>query len=105
VAETGAPLRNRPKWRGGFGVALNISSTVNLRSQVTWVGSSLDFQVPTQTTRVDGFAKADITLNYHPFPAWRGYAALENVTNASYEEFRGFPSPPLTFRLGLEFHP
>jgi len=105
VAETGAPLRNRPKWRGGFGVALNISSTVNLRTQVTWVGSSLDFQVPTQTTRVEGFAKADITLNYHPFPAWRSYAALENVTNASYEEFRGFPSPPLTFRLGLEYRP
>jgi outer membrane cobalamin receptor len=105
VTETGAQLRNRPKWRGGLGVALNLSSTVDLRSQVTWVSSSLDFQVPTQTTRVGGFAKADITLNYHPFPAWHGYAALENVTNSSYEEFRGFPSPPLTFRLGLEYRP
>jgi outer membrane cobalamin receptor len=103
VAETGAPLRNRPKWRGWLGVTMRLSSTVNLKSQVTWVSSSLDFQVPTQTTRVGGFAKADITLNYHPFTAWRCYAALENVTNSSYEEFLGFPSPPITFRLGLEY--
>lgn len=105
VTETGMELRNRPKWRGGLGVAMRISSTVNLKSQITWVSSSLDFQVPTQTTRVGGFAKADITLNYHPFTAWRCYAALENLTNSSYEEFRGFPSPPLTFRLGLEYRP
>jgi outer membrane cobalamin receptor len=103
VTETGTPLRNRPKWRGGLGVALKLSSTVNLKTQVTWVSSSLDFQVPTQTTRVGGFAKADITLNYHPVTAWGCYAALENVTNSSYEEFRGFPSPPFTFRLGLEY--
>ncbi len=103
VTETGNPLRNRPKWRGGLGIAWKITSTINFKSQVTWVGSSLDFQVPTQTTRVGGYAKADITLNYHPFPAWSGYVALENVTNSSYEEFRGFPSPPLTFRLGLEY--
>jgi outer membrane cobalamin receptor len=105
VAETGMPLRNRPKWRGWLGVGLKLSPTVNIKSQVTWVSSQLDFQVPTGTTRVGGFAKADITLNYHPFAAWHCYAALENVTNSSYEEFRGFPSPPFTFRLGLEFRP
>ncbi|HNP28776.1 MAG TPA: TonB-dependent receptor [Nitrospirales bacterium] len=103
VTETGSPLRNRPKWRGGFGVAIALTPTINLKGQITWVGSSKDFQVPTQTTRIGGFAKADITLNYHPFTAWGCFAALENVTNSSYEEFRGFPSPPLTLRIGLEY--
>jgi vitamin B12 transporter len=103
VLETGDQLRNRPQWRGGLGVGLKLSPSVNLRSQVTWTSSRLDFQVPTQTTRVGGYAKADITLNYHPFTEWRCYAALENVTNSSYEEFAGFPSPPFTFRLGLEY--
>ncbi len=103
VTETGAQLRNRPKWRGWLGVTMRLSSTVNVKSQVTWVSSSFDFQVPTQTTRVGGFAKADITLNYHPFTTWSCYAALENVTNSSYEQFAGFPSPPFTFRLGLEY--
>lgn len=105
VMETGAQLRNRPKWRGWFGVTMKLSSTLNVKSQVTWVSSSLDFQVPTQTTRVGGFAKADITVNYHPFTEWSCYAALENFTNLSYEQFAGFPAPPFTFRLGLEYRP
>ncbi|WNM57771.1 TonB-dependent receptor [Candidatus Nitrospira allomarina] len=105
VTETGAQLRNRPKWRGWVGVTMKLSSTLNVKSQVTWVSSSFDFQVPTQTTRVGGFAKADITVNYHPFTEWSCYAALENVTNSSYEQFAGFPAPPLTFRLGLEYRP
>lgn len=105
VTETGDQLRNRPKWRGWFGVTMTLSSTINVKSQVTWVSSSFDFQVPTQTTRVGGFAKADITVNYHPLTTWSCYAALENVTNSSYEQFAGFPAPPLTFRLGLEYQP
>ena len=105
VTETGDQLRNRPKWRGWFGVTMTLSSTINVKSQVTWVSSSFDFQVPTQTTRVGGFAKADITVNYHPLTTWSCYAALENVTNSSYEQFAGFPAPPLTFRLGLEYRP
>lgn len=105
VAETGMPLRNRPKWRGGLGMDIILSPEINLRSRLILVGSRLDFQVPTQTTRVDGYAKADVTLHYHPFPAWHWYVALENVTNTSYEEFEGFPAPPITFRIGLEYRP
>ncbi|MGP0591846.1 TonB-dependent receptor plug domain-containing protein [Nitrospira sp. T9] len=105
VTETGDQLRNRPKWRAWLGLMMKLSPALNVKSQVTWVSSSFDFQVPTQTTRVGGFAKADITVNYHPFTEWSCYAALENVTNSSYEQFAGFPAPPFTFRLGLEYRP
>ncbi len=103
ITETGAELRNRPKWRGGFGLSLQVLPKVSLSSRVTFVSSSLDFQIPTQTTHVGGYAKADATLTYRPTPTWRWYAAVENFTNASYEEFRGFPAPPITFRLGIEY--
>ena len=103
VTETGDPLRNRPKWRGGLGLDLHFSPTLKFKSQVTFVSSRLDFQIPTQTMRVGGYTKVDLALTYHPLPAWRGYVALENVTDASYEEFQGFPAPPLMFRLGIEY--
>jgi outer membrane receptor protein involved in Fe transport len=70
---------------------------------VTFVSSRLDFQIPTQTTRVGGYTKVDATLTYRPIQAWQWYAALENLTNVSYEEFRGFPGPPFTFRIGIEY--
>lgn len=102
VTETGTSLRNRPKWGGGLGLNFQVLPKVSLSSRVTFVSSRLDFQIPTQTTRVGGYTKIDATLTYHPVPAWQWFAALENFTNESYEEFQGFPSPPLTFRIGIE---
>ena len=103
ITETKGSLRNRPKWRGGLGLNFLVFPNVNLSSRVTIVSSRLDFQIPTQTTHLGGYTKADATLTYHPAPDWSWYAALENITNASYEEFRGFPAPPLTFRVGIEY--
>ena len=103
VSETGEPLRNRPKWRGGLGLTVELLPSVSLSSRITFLSSRLDFQIPTQTTRVQGYTKADMTLTYHPAPAWRWYAALENLTNAAYEEFQGFPGPPFSFRLGITY--
>ena len=102
ITETGDALRNRPKWRGGLGLTVQVFPKVSLSSRVTFVSSRLDFQIPTQTTHVGGYTKTDATITYRPVPSWRWYAALENLTNASYEDFRGFPSPPLSFRLGIE---
>jgi outer membrane receptor protein involved in Fe transport len=84
-------------------LTVQVVPKVNLSSRITLVSSRLDFQIPTQTTRVGGYTKADATITYRPIPAWRWYAALENLTNASYEDFRGFPAPPLAFRLGIEY--
>ncbi len=100
---TGDLLRNRPKWRGGLGLTVQLFPNLSLSSRVTIVSSRMDFQIPTQTALVGGYTKADTTITYVPTPNWRWYAALENITNASYEDFRGFPAPPLTFRLGLEY--
>ncbi len=103
IHETGKPLRNRPKWRGGLGLTIQALPNVALSGRVTLVSSRLDFQIPTQTARVGGYTKADATISYHPEPGWRWYAAVENFLNASYEDFRGFPASPLTFRLGIEY--
>ena len=103
IIETGDELRNRPKWRGGLSMLVQLSPTISLSSRITILSSRLDFQIPTQTTRVEGYSKADATITYRPAPDWRWYVALENLTNATYEDFRGFPAPPLTFRLGIEY--
>jgi len=103
ITETGDVLRNRPKWRGVLGLTVQVFPKVSLSSRVTFVSSRLDFQIPTQTTRVGGYTKADATITYRPAPAWSWYASLENLANVAYEEFRGFSAPPLTFRLGIEY--
>ncbi len=103
IAETGNRLKNRPKWRGGLGLTVQVFPNVSLSSRVRFLSSRLDFQIPTQTTRVGGYTKVDATISYRPLPDWRWYAAIDNLSNASYEDFRGFPASPLTFRLGIEY--
>ncbi len=100
---SGALLRNRPKWRGGLGLTVQLFPNLSLSSRVTMVSSRIDFQIPTQTARVGGYTKADTTITYRPTQNWLWYMALENLTNTSYEHFRGFPAPPLIFRLGIEY--
>lgn len=103
VAKTGEALRNRPTWRGGFGFTIQVDPTITLQSRVTYVSSRRDFQIPTQMSRVGSYTKADTTLTFRPLPGWQWYVALENLTNASYENFRGFSSPPLVFRIGIVY--
>ncbi len=105
ISETGDRLRNRPKWRGSMGMTYQIGTSLTIQGQITSISSRRDFQVPTQSTQVDGYTKADMTLWYFPFPEWKVYTTLENITNASYEDFKGFSAPPVIFRIGLEYSP
>ncbi|MDX1412037.1 MAG: TonB-dependent receptor, partial [Nitrospirales bacterium] len=103
ITGTNEPLRNRPKWQGGLTLTALPHPTLTLYGRMTWVGSSRDFQVPTQTTDVGGYTKIDLTLTYHMLKVLNWYVAFENLTNTSYQAFEGFPAPPLTFRFGLEY--
>lgn len=103
VDETGDDLRNRPKWRGSVAITYHMLPSLTIRGQLTSISSREDFQVPTQVTQVDGYTKADLTVLYTPFPGWKGFAAFENISNSSYEDFKGFSAPPMIFRFGLEY--
>ncbi len=103
IHRTGEPLRNRPKWRTAGVLTLSMHPTLTLTGRVVYVGSRLDFQIPTQTTTVGEYTRLDLTLTHRPTRTWNWYLALENLTNHPYEEYRGFPSPPLTFRFGVEY--
>ncbi len=103
VTGSGIPLRNRPKWRGSLAVILYLHPSLTLQTQWSLLSSRQDFQIPTQTARVDGYHKTDATLTITPWPGWHGYIAIENLTNETYEDFLGFSGPPLIFRFGLVF--
>ncbi len=96
-------LRNRPTWSGGMILTAQPSAAWTLRTQVRAVGTRVDLQIPTENDEVAGYVKADFAVTYRPTPAWRFFGVLENLSNARYEEFLGFPSPRLIFRLGLEY--
>ena len=97
------PLRNRPKWSGGFILTVQPTPEWTMRSQVRAMGKRFDLQIPTQEDEVAGYVKADLAITYRSTPEWRLFGIIENVTNARYEEFLGFTAAPLSFRIGLVF--
>lgn len=103
ISETGEPLRNRPTWRGTGNLTYQLTSAFQMTGRALYVGSRQDFQVPTNTTSLGSYTRLDMILSYRPTPSWNGYVALENLTNNSYEEYRGFPAPPISFRIGIDY--
>ncbi len=96
-------LRNRPKWSGGLIFSTNPIDDLTIRAQVRAVGKRFDFQIPTTDRTVSGYIKADLSLTYAFAQSWQLYGVVDNVTNATYEEFLGFPAPRANVRLGIEY--
>lgn len=103
IEGTSDRLRNRPTWSGGIILTAQPSPTWTLRTQVRAVGTRVDLQIPTEKDTVAGYVKADLAITYRPTPAWRLFGILENLSNARYDEFLGFPAPPISFRIGIEY--
>ena len=96
-------LRNRPKWSGGIVLTGHPYPALTIRTQVRVTGSRVDFQIPTQQTRVSGYVAANLAITYRPTPSWQLFGRVENLTDSEYEEFIGFPAPGLVARFGLEY--
>ncbi len=95
-------LRNRPNTSGGLIVSIQPMPRLHIRSQVRAVGKRFDLQIPTSQTVVPSFYRVDLAATLRLDDSWKVFAAGENLTNVSYEEFLGFEAPGVWFRFGLE---
>ena len=103
VENSSEGLRNRPKWSGGLIFSADPVDNMTIRGQVRAVGKRLDFQIPTTDRTAAGYVKADLSITYRPTSSWHVFGVVENVTNALYEEFLGFPAPRTNVRLGIGY--
>lgn len=99
---TDEKLRDRPRWRGG--ASAQWSNGVMLgRVELLWVGERFDFQIPVPARDVaDGYAAAALALSRRFGPV-TAFARADNLLDAGYEEFVGFPAPGRSVRLGIRY--
>jgi iron complex outermembrane receptor protein/vitamin B12 transporter len=94
------PLRDRPRWRGGFGLSVEPFPDANLRWDTLWVSSRYDFQVPVPSRqRAEGYSTTDIALEVER-ELLDVFVRIENLFDREYHEFIGFPDPGFTVRVG-----
>jgi outer membrane cobalamin receptor len=96
-------LRNRPKFSGGIAGSWSPRPVFVLDAELIAAGRRFDFQVPTTQDSVDGFAKINLVLTAVPAENWRLYVRVENMLDADYEEFIGFPAPGVHAKAGVAY--
>jgi vitamin B12 transporter len=104
VEGTSENLRDRPRWRGGFSLDWKRSGKVGLNLAALWVGSRYDFQVPVpDRDRVGGYATVNLDALWRVAPEYEVFLRVENLLNAEYHEFIGFPNPGAWWRVGMRW--
>jgi outer membrane cobalamin receptor len=96
------PLRDRPKWRGGLGVAWRPTRSTSISLENLWVGPRFDFQLPVPDQNVvESYSTASLTANQDLTQWMEVFFRADNLFDRDYQEFIGFPNPGLYWRVGL----
>ena len=101
IKGTTEPLRNRPKWRGGFAVQWYPRSDLDVSLHTVVVGKVPDSSIPTGARTLDAYARVDLAVNWTLTRHWQVFVAVDNLFDAAYEEFIGFPAPGVSPRAGV----
>jgi outer membrane cobalamin receptor len=99
IEGTTEPLRNRPKWRGGFAVQWYPRSDLDVSLHTVVVGQVPDSSIPTGARTLDAYARVDFAATWTMTKHWKFFLAINNIFNGAYEEFVGFPAPGISPKL------
>jgi outer membrane cobalamin receptor len=98
---SGMALRGRPEWRGGISLDWSPLDALHVRVSALFVGNVLDASVPTGNVELDGYERLDVVVSWTPWDWLELYAAVDNATNADWQEAVGFPSVSIRPRAGV----
>ncbi len=96
------PLRNIPHGNGGVHFDWKFSARLRARAETQWMGRRYDFQIPLPNeTSVGGYSNTNVSANYEVSRRLSFYLRGDNLFNAKYHEFIGFPTPGIALRFGV----
>ncbi|MEA2604149.1 MAG: vitamin transporter [Acidobacteriota bacterium] len=103
-ADTGQPLRHRPRWSGSVRAGWQGKAGFDLAADLRFVSASVDEQIPVpERHEVDGYALLGAAATWRLGPRWRLTLRADNLTNKSYETLIGFPGAGRSGRLSLRW--
>ena len=79
IKGTTEPLRNRPKWRGGFAVQWYPRSDLDVSLHTVVVGQASDSSIPTGARTLDAYARVDLAATWTMTKHWKFFFAIDNV--------------------------
>jgi outer membrane cobalamin receptor len=99
------PLRDQPHWQSGGMLSWKPSRRWHSRIDALWVGRRYDFSVPVPNqTTVGGYSTTNAVTTYEWSSSVSSFLRADNLFNAHFHEFIGFPNPGIWIRCGVEVH-
>lgn len=101
IKGTEEELRNRPEWWGGLSLWWQPLRAIEINLNGTYVGEVPDSSIPTGDVVLDPYARFDLALTWRAHENIKLFLVVENLFDADYEQFVGFPAPGVNPRGGL----
>ncbi|MGB2692785.1 MAG: TonB-dependent receptor [Thermodesulfobacteriota bacterium] len=102
IKGTSEELRNRPRWWGGLSVLFLPKSNFSFNLDALFVGRVFDSSIPTGDVELDSYAVFNAAATWVPHKRAKVFLAVDNLFNANYEQFVGFPAPGIAPRGGVK---
>jgi outer membrane cobalamin receptor len=101
--DSGIPLRQRPKWRGGLQLAWSPSPDWSLYAAWLATGKAYDFSLPVGGVMLGGYSRVDVNVQWRPARSVTLQLAIDNLLDRRYYEAYGFPVPGIEPRLSVAY--
>lgn len=104
VESSSEPLRNQPDWQAGLSLDVKFPKQVIASSSTYWTGRRYDFQVPVPfITSVGGYSTTNLAVGYDGLRHTSLFVRINNVFNARFHEYIGFPNPGIAVEAGVSY--
>jgi vitamin B12 transporter len=105
IRGTSDELRNRPEWRAGITTTWEPRSNLLLSLTALHLGEVFNSSIPTGDMTLDDYQRVDLSGAWSLRSGLRIGFAINNLFEADYQEFVGFPAPGTRLRLsaGVDF--
>lgn len=104
VESSTEPLRNQPDWQAGLSLDARFPKHIRASSTTLWKGRRYDFQVPVSSiTSVGGYSTTNLVMAYDGLRNTSFFARIDNLLNARFHEYIGFPDPGISVQIGVRY--
>lgn len=101
VEDSDELLRNRPEWKFGLSLKLQLLESLYLDFTALHIGERKDSSIPTGNLTLESYQVSDLGLRWRIQEGFWMLLAVENLWNSAYEATIGMPDPGRRFRTGI----
>lgn len=105
VGMSNEPLRDQPDWQAGLNFDAKFPRHIVASTSTYWTGRRYDYQIPVpEISSTGGYSTTNLVVGYDGFRHTSLFVRANDVLNAHFHEYVGFPNPGIAVQAGVSYH-